>query len=319
MNFGELKRLTRAAAQDTSTYSNLWSDEEIESFLNEAQVEACRNSKLLYTTSPTVGETRARCEITVFGMSGTISSILTDNINIITNPVAYTSNDNTTAALLSNEINNTGLFEATVVGNIITLIAPEGSGSSYNNVTPIIVSTNSFTTVTSLNGGVDGICVIHYKPNKKEYKFSSKLLKIEAAYRGDEQKRLYFRDFRDLNDSDKMLCNQKGDVEVVLYGMSLDSVYLGKVPAKKGYVSLSAYHLPLRTMKANSDIPEIKEEYHSKLIHYALYKMYQKNDIEGGQLEISEFHYNKFKEEFSDNQFAAASNKTTNLLFFFGG
>ena len=59
---------------------------------------------------------------------------------------------------------------------------------------------------------------------------------------------------------DKMLCNQKGDVEVVLYGMSLDSVYLGKVPAKKGYVSLSAYHLPLRTMKANSDIPEIKEE-----------------------------------------------------------
>lgn len=317
MNLNEMVRLVRATAQDTSEYSYLWSDEEIIRFLNEGQIEACRNAPwLLRSSSMSLGETRSKCEITVFGTYGTISSITINGVEIISQSVNYTSNDNTTAALLANEINDNGLFEATVKNNIITLNPLPGNGSFYNNMIPIITSTNSFTTITAFAGGIDGICRVQLKPNIKEYKFSSKLLKIEGFYLGDKQKKMIVKDFTVLNEYDKSIISQKGDVEAIFYGMSNDSFYVGKIPKVKDYVNMTVCYMPLKELKSQNDIPEIGEQYHSKLIHYALYKMYQKNDIEAEQLDISNFHYAKFMEEFGDNQFAAASGRNNQQIFF---
>lgn len=319
MNLGEIKQNIRAIAQDVSEYSYLWSDEEIVQYVNEGQIEACRFAPwILRSSSLSLGETKSSSKLTVFGTFGTISSILVNNVNIITNPINYTSNDNTTAAIIANEINNTGLFEAELSENIITLKPLDGFGSFYNNIVPVIVSTNEFVTATAFSGGIDGICRIQLKPNVREYKFSNKILKIEAMYLGDSQKKLCAIDFRDLTDSQKAIAAQKGDVEAILYGMSNDSFYVAKIPTVKNYINLTVSYMPLKNLRLNSDIPEIPEQYHSKLIHYALYKMYQKNDIEAEQLDISSFHYSKFIEEFGDNQFAAASGKI-NHMFFFGG
>ncbi len=319
MNLGEIKQNIRAVAQDVSEYSYLWSDEEIVQYVNEGQVEACRFAPwILKSSSLSLGETRSSCQITVFGTFGTINSISVNNVNIISNPVNYTVDDLTTAAILANEINDSGYFEATLSNNIITLKPAEGNGSLYNNMIPIINSTNSFTTVTPFLGGVDGICRIQLKNNVREYKFSNKILKIEGMYLGLEQKKLCAADFQNLNESQKKISMQKGAVEGIIYGMSNDSFYVSKIPTEKNFINLTVCYMPLKSLRLNSDIPEIPEQYHSKLIHYALYKMYQKNDIEAEQMDISSFHYSKFMEEFGDNQFAAASGRN-NQMFFFGG
>ncbi len=317
MNFGELKQLTRVIAQDTGTHV-LWKDEEISQALNEGYFEACRNAKLLKTSSLSFGETRSKSEISIFGTYGILSSLLVSNINIISNPVTYTSNDITTASLLANEINDTGYFEAILNNNIISLYPLPGNGTLFNNVMPIFTFTNSFATATQFSGGVDGICRIQLKPGVREYKFSDKILKIEDMYLGDNQKKLCKHDFQLLSDSHRKMSMERGDVSSILYGMSTNSFYAAKIPNIKDYINMTVFHLPLNALKLNSDIPVIQEQYHSKLIHYALYKLYQKNDIEAEQLDISFFHFGKFTEEFGDNQFAAASNQTTNLRFFFG-
>ncbi len=319
MNLGELKQNVRAIAQDVSEYSYLWSDEEIVQYLNEGQVEACRYAPwILKSSSLSLGETRSVSNITVFGTYGTIQSVKVGDTNIISNTVDYTTNDNTTAALLANAINEAGYFEATVKNNVVSVYPLEGNGSYYNNMIPIITSTNSFTTVTAFAGGVDGICRIQLKPNVREYKFSQKLLKIEAMYLGDNQKKLCAVDFRDLRDNDKTLAKQKGEVEAILYGIGNDSFYVAKIPTVKDYINFTACYMPLKTLRNNADTPEIPEQYHNKLVHYALYKMYQKNDIEAEQFEISNFHFSKFIEEFGDNQFAAASGRVNQLIFFGG-
>lgn len=319
MNLGELKQNVRAIAQDVSEYSYLWSDEEIVQYLNEGQVEACRYAPwILRSSSLSLGETRSSSVITVFGTYGKITSITVAGVNIINQEIDYTSNDNTTAALITNAINEYGLFEATLKNNTITINPLAGNGSYYNNIVPIISSTNSFTTVTAFAGGIDGICRIQLKPNVREYKFSQKLLKIEAIYLGEDQKSICAIDFKDLEDSQKKNSKQVGVVEAILYGIGNDSFYVAKVPNVKDYLQFTACHMPLKQLKSNSDTPEIPEQYHSKLIHYALYKMYQKNDIEAEQIDISNFHFSKFIEEFGDNQFAAASGRVNQLIFFGG-
>lgn len=321
MNIGELKQHIRAVAQDVSEFSRLWTDEEIIQYVNEGQVEACRNAPwILKTSSMSVGEVKPKSTFTVDGLlgTGTISQILVDGQNIISNSITYNNDDSITASLLTNEINDTGLFTATVNGGVITVEPVESNGSYYNNVAPIVVATNSYLTVTQFTGGIDGICRVQLKNNVKEYTFSNKILKIESLYLGENQKKLSVKDFRDLTDNDKQLAKQKGEVECVLYGIGNDSFYVARVPNKKDYINMTVCYLPLKTLRNNSDIPEIPEYLHPKLVHYALYKMYMKNDIEGEQMDISNFHYSKFIEEFGDNQFGASSNKN-NQVFFFGG
>lgn len=321
MNLGELKQHIRAVAQDVSEFSRLWTDEEIIQYVNDGQIEACRNAPwILKTSSMSVGEVKPKSILTVDGFlgNGTVSKILVNNQNIITNPVTYNNDNSLTASLLSNEINDTGLFTATVNGAVITIEPVESNGSFYNNQVPLIVATSNYLTATQFTGGIDGICRIQLKPNVKEYTFSNKLLKIESFYLGENQKKLAIKDFRDLCDNDKNLAKQKGSVECILYGLGSNSFYVARVPTVKDYINMTVYHLPLKSLRANSDIPEIPEYLHSKLVHYALYKMYMKNDIEGEQMDISNFHYSKFIEEFGDNQFGAISNKN-NEVFFFGG
>lgn len=314
MNTGELVRLTRQSAQDIGE-TVLWTDEEILSYLNEGQIEACRNARLLKTMSMELGEVSSTTTLTINSNFGSITSILVAGINILINTLNYTNDNSITAMYLSAEINETGLFISTVNGNVITLKPQAGNGEFYNNIIPIINSTTNGISVLPFAGGVDGVARFTLKPNKKEYKFSNKVIKFDGFYLGTNQKRLKTADFRDLNDSDKTTLNQKGIPNYILYGMSNDSFYVGQIPNTKDFINATVYYMPLKTLSRNADIPEIAEHLHSKLIHYALYKMYQKNDIEANQLDISSFHYQKFIEEFNDNQFSASSNNTPMFIF----
>ena len=318
MNLGQLVRSTRTLLTDTSDYNRLFSDEEIKEALNEALIQACRNARLLKTSSLSLGETRASCEITIFGTSGIINSIIIDGLNIISNPITYTSNDNTTVALLSNEINDTGIFESTVVNNLITLRPIEGFGAYFNNITPIIEQTNLIATTSSLQGGIDGIARITLKRNKKEYQLSDKIIKIEDIRLGEKEKTLCMVHYKYLSDHRKQELTKLGEPCTVIYGMGNNNFRLGKIPAQKDFLNLTVYHLPLEKLINNSDVPPIKEHYHLKLIHYALYHLFMKNDIEVDEKELAMFHLQRFQEEFNDNAFGSASQENDLYSFFEG-
>jgi hypothetical protein len=317
MNLFELIRDVRETAQDTSTKNQLWRDEVIISYLNEGQVEACRN-KILRSSSLSLGEEAAKAELTITGTSGVISSILVNKLNIISTPIAFNTSDIITAAELSNEINSTGVCEANVIDNVVEIIAPKGLGASINNIVPIVIQTNSLCSISKFKDGLNGICKIDLKPGVREYNYSKKIIGFSGFALGDSQKPLCLQDYSLLDACQRSVCMQNGEVSHILYGVSNESFYVGQIPTVKDYITATVYHLPLKEMRNNKDIPEIPTHLHSKLVHYALYKMYQKNDIEVNQLDISSFHRDKFIEEFGDNTFNSAYNNALNQRFFFG-
>lgn len=80
-------------------------------------------------------ETRASQTVTISGTAGTITEVNVKTLNIMPGgAVTYTTDAATTAGLLCDAINRDGLFDATVAGAIVTVIAPTGSGATYNSL-----------------------------------------------------------------------------------------------------------------------------------------------------------------------------------------
>lgn len=93
-------------------------------------------------------EVRASQTITVAGASGSINTVAVGGLNIIpSGAVAFAVDAATTAGLLRDAINRDGLFDATVSGAVVTVLAPRGAGTSYNG-------TSFATTVTTLTATV---------------------------------------------------------------------------------------------------------------------------------------------------------------------
>ncbi len=95
-------------------------------------------------------EVRASQTITVAGASGSIDTVAVGGLNIIPDgAVAFVTDADTTAGLLCDAINRNGLLDATVSGAVVTVLAPRGTGVTYNG-------TSFATTVTTLTATVGG-------------------------------------------------------------------------------------------------------------------------------------------------------------------
>lgn len=102
-------------------------------------------------------ETRASQTITVAGSSGSIDTVTVSTLNIIPDgAVAFNTSAAQTASDLCDAINRNGLFDATVSGAIVTVLAPRGSGTTYN--TMVFATTVTTLTATvgagTLSGGI---------------------------------------------------------------------------------------------------------------------------------------------------------------------
>lgn len=106
-------------------------------------------------------EVRASQTITVAGASGSINTVTVGTLNIIPGgAVAFTTDAATTAIALCDAINRDGLFEAVITSpGVVTVLAPRGSGTTYNAVAFATTVTTLTATVgaATLSGGVAAV------------------------------------------------------------------------------------------------------------------------------------------------------------------
>jgi len=95
-------------------------------------------------------EISASKTLTLAGTSGSVNTVLVGNMNIIpSGAVLFTTDLTTTAALLAAAVNAAGLYEATSASDVVTIIAPPGTGATHNGLT----LTSTVTTMTATSGG----------------------------------------------------------------------------------------------------------------------------------------------------------------------
>lgn len=105
-------------------------------------------------------ETRASQTITVAGASGSIDTVTVSTLNIIpSGAVAFNTSANQTASDLCDAINRDGLFDATVSGAVVTVLAPRGAGTTYNTLAFATTVTTLTATVGAgtISGGVAAV------------------------------------------------------------------------------------------------------------------------------------------------------------------
>ena len=299
MNKGELELSFRRAFQDTEQ-NYFVTSEEFTSYINEAEDEACRRARLLVATDISTGEIKAKSTITIDGSSGSIDSVLVNNINIISNVINFTGSAFTTAALLSNEINSKGLYTATVRNNIVSIFTLDGVGSDLNGISPIVMGTLAVT-FTAFSGGVNGVCKISLLPNKSTYELSKRIFKLNAIYYGSEYKKLDIIDYREMDESYRNWRSQKGTPIYAVVGLNSNKIDIFRTPETKDKLLLNVTHLPLTKMVLNEDTPSIPEQYHEKLIYWALYRAYSKNDSETQNNSSANYFRQLFANEFGED------------------
>ncbi len=105
-------------------------------------------------------EVRANATITVAGASGSINTVTVSTLNIIPDgPVPFNTDAATTASDLCNAINRNGLFDATVAGAVVTVLAPRGAGTTYNGVAfaTTVTTLTAAVGAATLSGGVAAV------------------------------------------------------------------------------------------------------------------------------------------------------------------
>lgn len=105
-------------------------------------------------------ETRASQTITVAGASGSINTVTVSTLNIIpSGAVAFNTSADQTASDLCDAINRDGLFDATVSGAVVTVLAPRGAGTTYNTLAFATTVTTLTATVGAgtISGGVAAV------------------------------------------------------------------------------------------------------------------------------------------------------------------
>jgi hypothetical protein len=103
-----------------------------------------------------VAETPASATITVAGASGSINTLNVGTFNIIPlGAVAFITDAATTAQALCDAINRNGIYRATVASDVVTVIAPPGTGAAHNGLAlAATVTTLTATSSGNITGGV---------------------------------------------------------------------------------------------------------------------------------------------------------------------
>lgn len=138
------------------------------------------------------------------------------------------------------------------------------------------------------------------------YTINSKILKINHIYRSDTTK-IEVIDYRDM--AGKWKTRESNRVQYIVIGEDNDSFTVYPTPNQNDYLVMNVDYLPDLLLEDN-DIPLIPEQWHSKLVDYALFRGYQKNDSELLHVKKTEFnlsnkkgaeYFNQFQKNFGDD------------------
>jgi hypothetical protein len=93
-----------------------------------------------------------------------------------------------------------------------------------------------------------------------------------------------------------------GTVTDYLIDYEAKKIRLYKIPTETDTLNLTVYRLPLKTLdwEHQDRIPEIREEYHIPMLHYAAFLAYSKQDADVFDPQKAAYHLQQFNSEFSD-------------------
>lgn len=318
-NLDQLDQQYRRLADDL-VQPYLCDKDEIRDYFNEAIVEACRRSKFLVTSDPSVGETQSTATINfTSGSSGSIDSIFVGQVNILSQSIPFTSSLSNTLIAVANNINATGIYSALVGGVNLQITSPVGSGSSNNLIYPIVnVSAGSDIVCTPgyFTGGIDGICRISLKPNKYIYNYSDKIIQIKRAELGSTQRKIWSIDYRMLDEKLPSWRTKTGTPRWLVYGMESNAFRVFNNPTTADTINLTVTYLPLTELVYGEDVPPIPERYHDKLVSWVLYRVYCKNDtqVKQGVVNLAKKSLMDFEAEFGGRDFNNAHEEQFQLI-----
>jgi hypothetical protein len=99
--------------------------------------------------------------------------------------------------------------------------------------------------------------------------------------------------------------DETGEVTHFLQDYETGKLRLFRIPEAADVLRLSVYRLPLRPMRENEDAPEIRAQWHERLVNYMLFKAYSKQDVElVRDLPRATAHLGLFEQEFGPKRSA---------------
>lgn len=124
-------------------------------YLERFTIDSTGNSSIITDRTPVAAASSCEVELTG-GAAGSVDDITIDAVSILSAPVAFNTDLDTTAADVATDINSgTGThgYTATSTGPVITIEADISLGSDPNNYAVVVTATTITTTNTNMAGG----------------------------------------------------------------------------------------------------------------------------------------------------------------------
>lgn len=306
MNVGDIFDLYRKEIDDAVGIDSckLVPDWQALRYLNDAENEACRRSRLLIDSSTT--ETVASGTVVIAGASGSISFVTVNGVTITSGSVAFSTDLETTAAALAANINaytSNPNYTAKSFMDTVTVFAAAGSGATPNGYA-IAATTVTLTTRCSPLAGGGPLCSISLVAGTSLYTRNPKLLRIRRAKVASRSLPLYGMTMKEMDDADPGWEARTGTVEALVLGMDTGKFRTYRIPTASDTMTVTGVRLPLVPMATRTDYPEINERFHYSLIHWMKFKTFSVQDSEIYKPGLAKEALEMFENEFGQKSAA---------------
>lgn len=273
-----------------------WTDEElIDFYANEVQRSMCRKIRRLIRDESTVAEIQATGTITLgAGTWGRFNSVKVNGIDILTGPVQFDTDLDTTAAAVAAAINAYtypstyyGIqYTAAATDEVVTISAATGSGATPNGYIISVTTTGNLeTTITHMADG-SSLCQMYLVDGQALYPKHPKILEIVSMDLTDGDGN-YLGEIEKLNEGNMRAIFgtswKTAEGQPSGYIENISSVRFYGIPTDKRYTAdLVVYRLPVNTLShdTTTDELEIPDQFQEDIIPGILALCFEKNDEE---------------------------------------
>lgn len=146
------------------------------------------------------------------------------------------------------------------------------------------------------------VCVISLQANTSVYALDRRILFVRRATIDGQSRPLVRIHVSDLDSRGSEWQTETGDVDGWVVGMDTQALRLFRVPTVDGTARLTVQRLPLDDMSADTDVPEISERYHEKLVEWMVYRYFMTPDEEMRDPTAAQAAITAFESEFGPAQ-----------------
>lgn len=124
------------------------------------------------------------------------------------------------------------------------------------------------------------VCQIAITSNNAIYPLDPSVLFVRRATVDGQSRPLVRVHHRDLDARGTEWMTETGDIDAWVVGLDSRKLRLYRVPTANGVLRLTVQRLPLAKLVVPTDLPEVDERYHERLVDWMLYRYYSTNDAE---------------------------------------